>query len=148
VSKVYKIGLDLHGVIDSIPGFFQFLSTSVVNSGGEVHIITGGSWSKDLEDELNKYGVKWTHKFSVYDHLIQKNINVVGEYKFPDGTIQKRFEDGHWDMVKAEYCKENGIDLHIDDTLIYNEHFETPFCRLWTHNGKSKSSKKDTRHLD
>jgi hypothetical protein len=148
MNNIYKIGLDLHGVIDALPDFFKFLSNSVINSGGEVHIITGGSWTKELENELNSIGIKWTHKFSVYDHLIDKNVPVVGEYKFPDGTIQKRFEDGHWDMVKAEYCFQNNINLHIDDTLIYNEHFKTPFCRFWSHNGKPKSTKKDTRHLD
>ena len=45
-------------------------------------------------------------------------------------------------------CKENGFDLHIDDTLIYNNFFSTPFARLWTHSGQSKSPHKDVRHID
>ena len=94
------------------------------------------------------YGIKWTHKFSVYDHLINVDTKIVGEIQFPDGTIQKKFEDGAWDKVKAEYCREHSISLHIDDTLIYNDFFSTPFCRLWTHNSKPKASHKDVRHLD
>jgi len=147
-STRYKIGLDVHGVIDDIPDFFAFLTDSIVKNGGEVHILTGGSWTQELESQLLRYGIKWTHKFSVYDHLIEVGTKIVGEIQFPDGTIQKKFEDGAWDKVKAEYCREHSINLHIDDTLIYNDFFTTPFCRLWTHNNKPKDSHKDVRHLD
>jgi hypothetical protein len=142
-----KIGIDIHGVIDSIPNFFSELTKIIVNSGNEVHIITGGSWTKELENELKSNGIVWTHHFSVYDFLIENNTPITGEWQFPDGTIQKRFVDGYWDKVKAEYCKENNISLHLDDTLIYNEFFQTPFARVWTHNGSHKSPKKDHRHL-
>jgi hypothetical protein len=146
-SQSIKISLDVHGVIDSIPETFSFLSNAIVNSGGEIHILTGGSWNVDLESQLHKYGVKWTHKFSVYDHLIESGVKITGEIQFPDGTIQKKFEDGVWDKVKAEYCREHSINLHIDDTLIYNDYFTTPFARLWTHSNNPKSSHKDVRHL-
>lgn len=33
-----------------------------------------------------------------------------------------------WNTAKAAYCKENGIDLHIDDSQIYQTCFLTPFC--------------------
>jgi hypothetical protein len=147
-STKYKLGLDVHGVIDAIPDFFAFLSESIVKNNGQVHILTGGSWTKELELQLLNYGIKWTHKFSAYDHLIDVGTKIVGEVQFPDGTIQKKFEDGAWDKVKAEYCREHSISLHIDDTLIYNDFFSTPFCRLWTHNNKLKASHKDVRHLD
>lgn len=148
MNKKIKISIDVHGVIDDIPEFFSVLSNLFVNGGYEVHILTGGSWNEKLESDLKSFGVSWTHCFSVYDHLIEIGTPIVGEVQFPDGTIQKKFEDGVWDKVKAEYCAKNEITLHIDDTLIYNDHFTTPFCRLWTHNGKPKSSKKDIRHLD
>ena len=147
-STKYKIGLDVHGVIDAIPDFFAFLTDSIVKNEGEVHILTGGSWTQELESQLLGHGIKWTHKFSVYDHLIEVGTKIVGEIQFPDGTVQKKFEDGAWDKVKAEYCREHSISLHIDDTLIYNDFFSTPFCRLWTHNSKPKASHKDVRHLD
>ena len=130
----FKLGLDLHGVIDALPDSFAFLSNAVISFNGEVHILTGGTWDKKLENQLKSFGINWTHSFSVYDELLR--------------TIQKKFEDGAWDKIKGEYCRENNISLHIDDTLIYNEHFTTPFARLWSHNGKPKSPKKDIRHLD
>jgi hypothetical protein len=147
-STKFKIGLDLHGVIDSLPDFFGFLTQSVIKNGGEIHILTGGSWNSELESQLSNYGIVWTHSFSVYDHLINSNTPTTGEIKFPDGTIQKKFVGDDWDKAKGDYCKENGISLHIDDTLIYNDFFTTPFCRLWTHNNKPKAPHKDVRHLD
>ena len=63
-------------------------------------------------------------------------------------SIQKKFKNEDWDKIKGQYCKDNGIDLHIDDTLIYNNYFTTPFARLWSHNGKPKYTNKDIRHID
>ena len=143
-----KISLDIHGVIDSMPDLFSFLSEAIVNSGGEVHIVTGGRWDEKLEKQLNDFGIKWTHKFSVYDYLKESDAEVIGKVEFPDGTIQKKFEDGLWDHVKADYCKKHNISLHIDDTLIYNDFFQTPFARLWSHNQKPKASHKDVRHIN
>ena len=147
MDKKYKLSLDYHGVIDALPGFFSFLTHAVVAAGGEVHILTGGTLSQKLEDELHALGVVWTHLESVYNHLLDTGAEIVGEVQFPDGTVQKKFADGLWDTAKGEYCRINEIDLHIDDTLIYNDHFKTPFCRLWTHNNKPKASHKDVRHL-
>jgi hypothetical protein len=143
-----KLSLDIHGVIDALPSFFSSLSKAIVASGGEVHILTGGTWTEELEEQIKKHGIVWTHTFSVYNHLIETGVKITGEIVFPDGKTQKKFEDGHWDKAKGDYCKKHNIDLHIDDTLIYNEFFTTPFARLWTHNNNPKASHKDLRHLD
>ncbi len=148
VGSKFKLGLDIHGVVDAMPEFFSFLTDSFIKNGGEVHIITGGRWDTEFETMLNKFGIKWTHKFSVYDYLKESDEEVIGKVQFPDGTIQKKFKDEVWDAVKGNYCKENEITLHIDDTLIYNNYFSTPFARLWTHSGQLKSSNKDVRHMD
>lgn len=42
-----------------------------------------------------------------------------GEFKVPDKL---------WNCAKAAYCDENGINIHIDDTMSYSEGFTTPFC--------------------
>lgn len=147
-SKKFKLGLDVHGVVDSMPQFFAFLTESILKNGGEIHLITGGHWDSKLEDELKSFGIKWTNSFSVYDYLIETNAKTNGEIEFPDGTIQKKFDDKEWDSVKAKYCKDNDISLHLDDTLIYNEYFTTPFARLWSHSNNPKASHKDVRHLD
>ena len=146
-TSKFKLGLDVHGVLDALPDTFSFLSNAIINLGGEVHILTGGSWDSKLENQLHSLGIKWTHSFSIYDYLLEVKTPIIGEVQFPDGTIQKKFQDGAWDKVKGEYCREHNITLHIDDTLAYNEYFTTPFCRLWSHNNKPKSSNKDLRHL-
>lgn len=146
-SFKFKLGLDLHGVIDAMPQEFSFLTKAVISAGGEVHILTGGSWTDELETQLRSYGIEWTHSLSVYDYLINNGTKTTGEISFPDGTVQKKFEDGAWDFVKADYCKENGVSLHLDDTLVYNDFFKTPFARIWTHNNRPKAAHKDVRHM-
>ncbi len=147
-GSVKKISIDIHGVIDALPEFFAFLTDSFIKNGGEVHIVTGGSWTPELITQLNSYKIKWTHHFSVYDYLVNSNAKTKGEIQFPDGTVQKKFENSDWDSVKADYCLKHSIDFHIDDTLAYNQYFKTPFARLWTHNNNPKSSHKDLRHID
>ena len=146
-SSIFKLGLDYHGVVDALPEAFAFLSESVVKNGGEVHILTGGSWSEESSKKLKSLGLTWTHHFSIYDYLISSDAEVIGEVTFPDGTVQKKFQDGLWDHIKGEYCRTHQITLHIDDTLIYNDYFTTPFARLWTHNNRPKLSHKDSRHI-
>ena len=70
-QSVPKLGLDVHGVIDAMPDFFAFLTDAFIKNGGEVHILTGGHWNEEFEKQLNDWGIKFTHKFSVYDHLIE-----------------------------------------------------------------------------
>lgn len=122
-----KLGLDIHGVIDYKPEIFSFISKSVIAAGGEVHIITGGSWREDLIKLVKDSGVVWTHHFSVYDHLKEIGAKEDGRIKFPDGTIQRKFDSDLWDSIKGDYCKNNNINLHIDDTEAYCKYFTTPF---------------------
>lgn len=138
-----KLGLDIHGVIDSNPESFAFMSQSVIANNGEVHIITGGSWTSELEEQLKGYGIKWTSHFSVYDYLLESGIDSIGTIQFPDGTIQKKFDYHLWDTIKAGYCKSNNIDLHIDDTEVYSNYFTTPFLLY-----KSSEDFEKISHID
>ncbi len=127
-----KLGLDIHGVIDAKPEDFSFLSKAVIASGGEVHIITGGKWDDELMATIDAAGIFYTHVFSVYDHLMSSGYAREGKIVFPDGTVQERFADEEWDRCKADYCRENGISLHIDDTEAYMPYFDTPFMLFRT----------------
>ena len=140
-----KLGLDIHGVIDSNPESFAFLSQSIINTGGEVHIITGGSWTEELENQIREYGIKWTTHFSVYDYLLDSGIDSIGIIQFPDGTIQKKFDFQLWDTIKAGYCKSKNIDLHIDDTEVYSNYFTTPFLLYKSSDDFEKISHVDIR---
>ena len=146
-TSKFKLGIDVHGVIDAMPEFFAFLTDAFIKNGGEVHVITGGSWTEELKSEIDSYGIKYTHQFSVYDFLESGNFEVIGQIQFPDGTIQNKFSNDDWDNIKGDYCKEHNISLHIDDTMAYNEFFDTPFARLWSHSGQPKKPHKDVRHM-
>lgn len=142
-----KLGLDLHGVISDLPEVFKFMCESIIKNNGEVHIITGGSRMKALK-EMELLGIHasihYTHFFSLLDYHIENETTVTGwneKYKNPE------FSDKDWDATKAEYCRNHGINLHIDDSMIYNEYFSTPFARLYTHTGTPKTNKPE-RHLD
>lgn len=50
-QKKFKLSLDLHGVIDALPEFLSFITHAVVNAGGEVHVLTGGTLSPKMEEE-------------------------------------------------------------------------------------------------
>jgi hypothetical protein len=147
-NELNSIGFDYHGVIDSAPKIFSFLSQSIVKNGGNVHILTGSSWTKAMEDDLKSFGIVWTNGFSVYDHLLNSGVETIGEVIFPDGTVQKKFRNEDWDKIKGEYCRKNNILFHVDDTLVYNDFFTTPFCRFWSHNNKPKAPHKDVRHME
>jgi DNA-nicking Smr family endonuclease len=143
-KKTWKIGLDLHGVVSDMPEFFSFLTNALVNEGAEVHIITGGATEEDKK-MLKDNNIKYTHYFSIIDHHKQKGTETHGKHpKYGFDMIS----DEEWDRTKGDYCREAGIDLHIDDTLIYNNFFTTPFCRFWSHNNHGKPAHKDPRYLD
>jgi hypothetical protein len=143
-SSKYRIGIDLHGVISDLPEFFSFFTDALINAGAEVHIITGGVSDEDKK-LLKDYNIKYTHFFSIIDYHREMGTPTSGKHpKYGFDMIS----DEEWDKTKGEYCRINQIDLHIDDTLIYNNYFTTPFCRLWSHNNHAKPEHKDSRHLD
>lgn len=144
VKKNWCISLDLHGVISDMPEFFSFLTKTLIDAGCEVHIVTGGA-TEDDKKLLRDYNIKYTNFFSIVDYHKEMGTATSGlhpKYGFP------MISDEEWDKTKADYCRDNKIDLHIDDTLIYNNYFTTPFARLWSHNSHGKPAHKDPRHLD
>lgn len=142
-----KIGLDLHGVITDMPEFFKNMMWMLTCSGVEIHIITGGSIDKAYNElkNLEIYNPNYyTHLFSILDYHIEKGTPQVG---YNEEFDNPEFDDEVWDRTKADYCREHNIDLMIDDSMIYEQYFTTPFARLWTKTGTPKINKPE-RHLD
>ena len=100
-----KIGLDFHGVITDNPEYFKVFANEALRRGYEIHVISGGP---DIFAIVDYYDARGCVTF--YEN---------GEFKVPDKL---------WNCAKAAYCDENGINIHIDDTMSYSEGFTTPFC--------------------
>jgi len=119
----FKLGLDIHGVIDCCPSLFSELSRRVLEKGGEVHIITGAHMTEVLKDKLKQqYRIEWTHLFSIADYHKE-----IGTKVWYDDKNTPWMETLTWDRTKGNYCLEHDIDLHIDDTERYRRYFLTPF---------------------
>lgn len=127
-----KISFDLHGVLDDMPETMKFIMESVIKNGGEVHIITGSTEEK-ARKELKELGfnryIHFTNVVGLPDYLLGKGKKVISYHPFLNNP---EFSDLDWDSAKAQYCSENNINLHFDDTLRYGDYFKTPFARLWT----------------
>ena len=119
-----KIGLDIHGVIDSNFKMFCELTNMLVREGHEVHVITGPSESL-VENMLKDNDIVYTHFFSIVDNAKKNNIGIRLD---EDGNPW--IDGDFWDRSKAKYCEEQGIDLHLDDSDIYGKHFKTPYARF------------------
>lgn len=118
-----KIGLDIHGVIDTNPKFFAAFTEALLAAGHEIHIITGPRHSQ-VEPLLRKWKIKYTHFFSIVEYEEKRGVTEIMWAKNGDPFMSLNV----WDRAKAKYCKRTKIDLHIDDSQKYGEYFETPFC--------------------
>ena len=132
------LALDLHGIINTHPGFFSSLTESLVKDGWEVHVLTGSHIKENkIEDELRSYGINYTHLFSIADYHSENQTN--GMWHDANGNPWVSDED--WDKTKANYCKKNNISFCIDDTARYANHFETPFGYMSIHMSKENPNK-------
>lgn len=122
-----KLGLDLHGVIDSRPDFFAELTQLMLKEKHEVYIITGSMITTDLITELQGYGLVWNHIFSISDH----HIKIGSEVTF-DSKGNPWLESSLWDKTKSIYTKDEKVDFHIDDSDIYGKYFVTPYLRFYS----------------
>lgn len=119
-----RIALDLHGIINAHPEFFSELSKLFVNANHEVHILTGSHIKEQgIKEQLDKYGISYTHLFSIADHHRDNKTEGMWYDEKGDPWVSEE----QWNRTKATYCKEHEISFCIDDTPRYANYFETPF---------------------
>lgn len=120
--NTFRLGLDLHGVVDTYPDKFVRLARLITRTGGDVIICTGSSDNEKLQTQLLSYnnGVQWwTSIFSITDYLKSRNIP---HTESADGGI--KVENILWDQAKGDWAREFNIDLHIDDSPEYGKYFD------------------------
>ena len=116
-----KIGVDFHGVLNSNPLFFKEFCDCAVKQGFEIHIISGGP-CETIENFLAQYQIKHNRIWCIFDHFNEQD-----KIEFlADGSFH--VADELWDSAKAEYCRQNNICVHIDDSPVYGRYFTTPYC--------------------
>jgi len=122
-QQTFKLGLDIHGVIDADPGFI-WLANFLVEHHSEVHILTGTLDTPALRAELEAMSLKYTHLFSVASH--HTRIGTKMWYTDPENPWM---DAEAWNKSKADYCREHKIHLMVDDSEEYEKHFTTPYIR-------------------
>lgn len=135
-----KVGLDVHGVIDTFPEIFRELSRILITNGHEVHIITGLKKSGHIEEELAKSRIHYTHYFSIVDQLEHDGIKIDWINDLPWAP------DKEWNVAKRNYCDRVGITFMIDDSYVYRDTFndaDTVFLHLINPNRKTYKTRAD-----
>lgn len=128
-GEKFKLGLDLHGVIDKTPKFFSLISKLLIENGHEVHIMTGEHSGENLEKQLNDCNIDYTHLFSIADY--HKENGAAINY---DSDGNPWMDSKLWDKSKAEYAEKNELNLVIDDTARYGAYFKSlPFMAVDIH---------------
>lgn len=118
---MYKIGIDLHGVLTDRPRLMKPILQSFVETlNCEVHILTG-SFSEEAVKELESYGyiknIHYTHLFSILDEVKQRNIEITY-----DDEGNPWCDSDIWNSMKGIYCQRANIDVLYDDSHIYGEY--------------------------
>jgi hypothetical protein len=103
---VIKIAIDIDGTITANPRFFKRFIESQLEAGNEVHVLTGGVSNKEGDVMSPPGRVEQLAKLEItrYTCLVQ----ITRSSQYPDIGIGK-----------GVYCKENSIDMILEDDLLY-----------------------------
>jgi hypothetical protein len=119
-THAFKIGIDIHGVIDVNPKVWERL-LSQMSWCIEIYILTGPPASKAAK-ELEQFGIRrGTHYdtlLSVCDFLESRGVN-----KLPNSTPDNPwYPEDEWNKAKGLMCGVFGISMLIDDSQGYFAH--------------------------
>ena len=117
MNNPLRVGLDIHGVIDTFPERFRKLSQALFSDGAEVHIVTGLRRDTDVDKLLIDSGIRFTHYFSIVEHLEAANEPIEWRNGLPYADKDK------WNVAKRNYCQSQNIDFMFDDSPTYLETF-------------------------
>ncbi len=117
-----KLGIDLHGVIDSnVYKFKNFLLAS--RDIGMLIYIISGPHVEFIKKELSEYRiwkeVHYNKVLSVVDHLRDSGVEM-----WEDSKGRPWASEDDWWSTKAQLCEIHDIDIMIDDSERYQVYFE------------------------
>jgi hypothetical protein len=119
-----RISFDIHGVLNKYTNYLRSHIKELKNSGDTIIICTGSPQNTAI-DELKELNIHYDELISVVD--FHKRI----------GTPMWQSERGSWYCSQTTWNKTKGIlcamykvDLHVDDSKIYNDYFRTPYMYI------------------
>jgi len=119
-----KIGIDFHGVIDKYTEEFinLFNAIKLLDLPIEIWIVSGPP-EKEVEMKLNRLGIfrgrEYEGILSVVDYLKDNHVKM-----WLDDRNTWWASDFDWWSSKANLCRDNYIDLMIDDNEKYEKYFD------------------------
>jgi len=129
---MYRIGIDVHGVIDKDSEFAKKHMKKFINIGVEIYIISGPP-VYEIKQELFSMGIieniHYNKVLSIVDHLRSKNVEMWLDHKNTWWA-----DESYWWRSKSEICEKMNIDIMIDNTETYKPYFKdikTKFV-LWS----------------
>jgi len=126
-DEKFKLGLDYHGVISANPVVFSNLSNILIESGQEVHIITGRRITINFKKTLWDLGIHpKVLLWSISDHHWELKTPMTGYLE-----DQPVIHSDIWNATKGQYCFEKKINLHLDDSEVYGHYFKTPYLTYY-----------------
>jgi len=139
-ANPFKIGVDLHGVLDRWPKIFSAWSAPARAAGFDLHVVTGMRW-EEARPKVNELGFQWSHHFSILDFHIAKGYVKVRR----DGDGNLWIPDDEWNRAKGEYAREAGLEIHFDDDMAHGCAF--PESCVFVHLGSRTSPRMLERML-
>jgi hypothetical protein len=101
-----KIAIDIDHTITANPEFFRVFIESQLQAGNEIHILTGGMGGQVGNFESPAARVEQLEHLGITSYT--KLVQVTRRVQHPDIGIGK-----------GEYCRINGIDMVIEDDILY-----------------------------
>lgn len=120
-NQKLKIGIDYHGVINKNFSYFSKFCSEAKHRGHKIFIITGGPQPK-IRQQLKHHEISYDFIFAISDYYQALGLihqDSVGRLVVPEHL---------WNVAKGEFCRQNGINFHIDDNVKYGKWFTTNFC--------------------
>ena len=118
-----RIGIDLHGVIDSDPDFFKKLLKYLISSGIEVHIVSGPP-VVEIISELEELKIE--------EKIHYHKVHSIVDFLKKSGVVMWNDEKGRWWSNEKDWCNSKswicwkyGIDCMVDDKVMYKAGFDS-----------------------
>ena len=117
-----KIGIDLHGVIDSDPDLFKRLLTFMYLKDREVYIVSGPPKS-EITTELEGLGFEevlhYKEVYSIVDFLKESGVEM-----WQDENRRWWSNNKDWLESKAKICDKLSLEYMLDDKEMYRPAFD------------------------